>query len=301
MPAQGADDNATGISALMETARIISEQTAQFSNRHTVRFITLAAEEYHPKHPDYHHLGSLYDALNLYNEQKPVAAVVILDMIAFNPLNDYIEIISNTQSLWLADSVDAIADLYVPTLQNNSRPFPNVPYSDHESYQSYGFPAILLMENDSPWADDLPYYQLNPNYHTTADSIGTLRMSQLTKVTQLALASTLHLSGSGDITNINQDRKAPTPVTELSVYPNPFNSSTTISFSVGSRIPVSVEIYDIRGARIRKLTNDLIMPASYNYSWSGIDDLGRAVGSGTYFLVLNTDSELLVKKLVLLK
>jgi Zn-dependent M28 family amino/carboxypeptidase len=285
----------------MEMARIISDQSQQLSHRHTLRFIALAAEEYHPKHDGYHHLGSLYDALNLYTSQTPVAAVLILDMIAFNPLNDYIEIITNTQSLWLADSVATMADLYVPALQTNSRPFPDVSYSDHDSYQIYGFPAILLMENDRPWADDLPYYQLNPNYHTTADIISTLRFSQLTKVTQLALASILHLSGSGGITSINRDQSASIEISELSVYPNPFNATTTISFTLHSAASISANIYDVRGARVKQLTTQSAPANRINYTWNGTDNTGHAVGSGTYFLIVEANPQILVKKIVLLK
>jgi hypothetical protein len=301
MPIQGADDNASGIAALLEISRIISEQSAQISHRHTLRFIALAAEEYHPNHVDDHHLGSLYDAANLYNAQTPLTAVVILDMIAFNPLNNYIEIISNTQSLWLADSVAVMAQLYVPGLQTNSRPFPDVPYSDHESYQYYGFPSILLMENDRPWANDLPYYQLNPNYHTTADSIGTLRMSQLTKVTQVALASALHLSGSGGISTISGNRSASTSISELSVFPNPFNAYTNISFSVSTTARISAKIYDIRGSHVKTFRNAYSSSSTFRYSWNGTDDLNQPVGSGTYFLVVNADSEVFIKKVVLLK
>lgn len=180
LKAQGADDNATGVASLMEIARILSSPENHFINTKTIKFIAFAAEEYHPEHSTYHHIGSLYDAQKTYQHNLRLDAVVVLDMIGYNPITDYVEIISNTSSLWLTDYVYDSVNLYVPNLITNATPV-DVSYSDHDSYQQYGYSAILLMENDSPWNDDPPNYLSNPFYHSIGDSIGTLNFSVVEK------------------------------------------------------------------------------------------------------------------------
>jgi Zn-dependent M28 family amino/carboxypeptidase len=230
--AQGADDNASGVAAVMEIARILSDPESGYSNKNTIKFIAFGAEEYHPKHSGYHHLGSLYDVTKINKQELNLAAVIIMDMICYNTITDYIEVISDNNSLWLADTVLSCATQYVPTLLTSDHPLPDVPYSDHQSYQDNGYPAILMMENDRPWSDDLPNYTRNPYYHKEVDTMGTLRFSQLEKVTKLGLASAAVLGERGEITAIQQEisKNLKENETKVSIFPNPFNSETKINF-----------------------------------------------------------------------
>ena len=84
-------------------------------------------------------------------------------------------------------------------------------------------------------------------------------------------------------------------------YPNPFNSSTIIHYQVKDAAPVSLEVYDILGNRIRSLVNEYKLAGHYTYHWDGKDDNGRQVPSGIYFYTLKTKNYNHTKKLVLLK
>ncbi|MCH7722683.1 MAG: T9SS type A sorting domain-containing protein [Bacteroidetes bacterium] len=84
-------------------------------------------------------------------------------------------------------------------------------------------------------------------------------------------------------------------------YPNPFNSSTIIFYQVKDAAPVSLEIYDILGNRIRSLVNEYKLAGYYTDYWDGKDDNGRQVPSGIYFYTLKTKNYNRTKKLVLLK
>ncbi len=85
--------------------------------------------------------------------------------------------------------------------------------------------------------------------------------------------------------------------------PNPFNPSTTVSFSVGGEQPLLVilAVYDIRGARVRTLLNELVEPGTRRIEWDGRDGKGRQLSSGIYFLRLSAGSQTRVRKMILLK
>ncbi len=297
LDAVGADDNATGVAAMMEVARILGTNPA-FLPEKTVRFVALGAEEYHPTQPNIHHVGSLLDADRLADNQYPLTAVLILDMIGYNPNTDYIEVISDPPSRSLAAIVQDLMQTHVPDLKTNTYPV-DVPYSDHESYQQYGFPAILLMENDRPWNNDWPNYSSNPHYHSTSDSIGTLNFSQIHKVTQTALASTIHLSQKSPNTLAHKSvyMNENLPLSELMVAPNPFNNQAYIRFRLNKPLQMSIAIYATNGEKIMELCRN--RPFAVNSYALPIN--GDRLASGVYFCHLISQSFQRTIKLVILK
>ena len=84
-------------------------------------------------------------------------------------------------------------------------------------------------------------------------------------------------------------------------YPNPFNPSTRIEFSVPREGTISLVIYNMLGQRLRVLAQGSYVPGHYTVTWDGRDEVGRTVGSGVYFYRLETGSTALVKKMLLLK
>jgi len=93
------------------------------------------------------------------------------------------------------------------------------------------------------------------------------------------------------------------PVTALiGNHPNPFNPSTTISFSVAEQSNVEVSIYSIRGQKIRTLIQGYFGSGLHNAVWNGNDDKGEPVSSGVYFYKLNVNGKTeATKKMLLLK
>jgi hypothetical protein len=73
-------------------------------------------------------------------------------------------------------------------------------------------------------------------------------------------------------------------------YPNPFNPSTTISFSVAQdNSPVSIEIYNIKGQKISSLLNSQLPKGNHSIVWDGKDEMNRTVSSGVYFIRMNCE------------
>ena len=89
----------------------------------------------------------------------------------------------------------------------------------------------------------------------------------------------------------------------LSNYPNPFNPTTTISFSVTQMSSfVTLEIYNIKGQKVKQLVSDQLSSGQHAIVWNGDDESGKPVGSGVYLYKLNVNSKTeAVKKCLLLK
>ena len=85
-------------------------------------------------------------------------------------------------------------------------------------------------------------------------------------------------------------------------HPNPFNPSTTISFSIADQSNIEVSIYSIKGQKINTLVKDSFGTGVHTTVWNGNDDSGEPVSSGVYFYKLNVNGKTeATKKMLLLK
>ena len=97
-------------------------------------------------------------------------------------------------------------------------------------------------------------------------------------------------------------------------YPNPFNPETTITFTVGNAFissdmsigtidgtNVSIEIFNIRGQRVRRLLDAYHEIGEHSVVWNGKDDNGQQVSSGVYFYKMVAGDVVDTKRMVLLK
>jgi hypothetical protein len=87
----------------------------------------------------------------------------------------------------------------------------------------------------------------------------------------------------------------------LSVYPNPFNPSVTIRYSIPFTDNVTIKIYDILG---REVWNEIELnksPGTYELKWNGKNKSGNDIGSGVYVLKVETGSLSKSIKLMMLK
>ena len=84
-------------------------------------------------------------------------------------------------------------------------------------------------------------------------------------------------------------------------YPNPFNASTLVSFSLPRPATATVSVYDVLGRRVRTLADQAFAAGKHSLRWEGTDDQNRAVASGVYFIVFHGGPDSKVQKSVLLK
>jgi hypothetical protein len=84
-----------------------------------------------------------------------------------------------------------------------------------------------------------------------------------------------------------------------SISPNPFISQTTIRFNIPRTADVSLDVYDIRGTRLKILTAGRHVAGTYSESWDGSDEFGGQVPAGTYFVRLSVGGKVETKQVVI--
>lgn len=190
----GADDNASGVVALLEASRCFAEfrQRQPSTSSCRVEFAAFNLEEYGM-------VGSRSYAKKLKKRRAKILGMFSLEMLgfasqaagsqkmpvalkAFYPdVGNFIGLVSNTSSKALMDRAKKIFQT-VPGLNTqtlilpaNGWVFPDARLSDHSPFWDEGFPALLVT--------DTSFYR-NPYYHTVEDKIETLDLEFLTKVTE---------------------------------------------------------------------------------------------------------------------
>ena len=84
-------------------------------------------------------------------------------------------------------------------------------------------------------------------------------------------------------------------------YPNPFNPTTTLKYEMGSAGPVSINVFDVSGHKIRSLYNGIQIPGLHEVRWDAKNDNGRSMSSGVYLFKVNVNGKTHTAKTLLLK
>lgn len=84
-------------------------------------------------------------------------------------------------------------------------------------------------------------------------------------------------------------------------YPNPFNPTTTINFSLPSPSYVQLRIHNILGQVVRELYAGNLGEGRHTLNWDGHDDAGNPANTGVYFYTLHTNSFAQTRKMLLIK
>jgi len=93
-----------------------------------------------------------------------------------------------------------------------------------------------------------------------------------------------------------EDMSIPSVVTLSSAYPNPFNPSTQVSFSIPEDMDVSLTVYDMQGRIVETLVSGFSNKGTYDVQWDASN-----TSSGIYMITLETSSEAKTTKVVLVK
>ncbi|MDP8237582.1 MAG: right-handed parallel beta-helix repeat-containing protein [Candidatus Hatepunaea meridiana] len=102
------------------------------------------------------------------------------------------------------------------------------------------------------------------------------------------------------------DEALPTEFAAMGIYPNPFNSSTEISYSIPQSGEVSLRIYDIKGRLVKELVSGMQQAGANRVTWNGLDRSGLEVASGIYLYNISIEydagnTENIVNRMVLIR
>lgn len=90
---------------------------------------------------------------------------------------------------------------------------------------------------------------------------------------------------------------------DLKTFPNPFNPTITISFQAADYGNIDLEIYNVKGQKVKTLLNDHYCELGDRVSqiWKGNNDLGLSVSDGVYFVKMKSKAGIQTRKILLLK
>lgn len=237
--APGADDNASGVAAVLEIARIMSDE--DFPN--TLVFALWDEEE----------LGligsSAYTEATIHG--KNLLGYINLDMIGWDGNNDRkteLQMRPVANSLSLASLVLETQQAYGINLELKIVN-PGSVNTDHYSFWKKGFTAIGINEE---YTGDF-----NPHYHSTGDLFSELNLPYLDENVRLVLASFSELAYS--MTNNEA-------LEHLLVYPNPASEEIHLDFGKSVYSPITFKVSDNTGRvlinEIRQNTHEIILDVS---------------------------------------
>jgi hypothetical protein len=87
----------------------------------------------------------------------------------------------------------------------------------------------------------------------------------------------------------------------LAPYPNPFNPSVNIAYTMATNADSEIKIYNQKGQLVRKLFAGNSKSGRNTLVWNGTDDNGKACGSGNYLIIMETSGQRFVQKASLVK
>ena len=233
--APAADDDGSGTVAVLEAARILASYT--FEN--TIVFAMWDEEEQGK-------LGSLWYAGILAANDDTLAGAVNMDAIAYDGNGDDLMRIHTrpvANSIAIKDTAVMANTTYgmnLPIAINN----PGATYSDHASFWTEGFGAILIIEdfdNDG-----------NPHYHTTTDLIQYLDLPYFERLTRLGIATTALLAVPYDSPSAVQEPIA-SQFVDMMVIPNPVGDQGIIKIHTELPGQLDVDLINGLGMQVARL------------------------------------------------
>jgi hypothetical protein len=94
---------------------------------------------------------------------------------------------------------------------------------------------------------------------------------------------------------------APAKTELVSIEPNPFNPSTSATITLARAQRVSLEVYDVRGARVHTLVAGDLPAGTHRIAWDGTDHDGARAASGVYFFRFVAGAHVQTMKVLLVK
>ena len=91
------------------------------------------------------------------------------------------------------------------------------------------------------------------------------------------------------------------PIQFLKNFPNPFNPVTNIQFELNQNGHVKVEIFNVKGQKVKTILNEDLEQGKHSLLWKGTDVNDRKVASGVYFYKVSCNEKEKIKKMIMIK
>ncbi len=276
--APGVDDNASGTAAVLEAARVIST----YQTEYTIVYALWDLEEQGL-------IGSNYYAKGASQRKDSIIAVINLDMISYDSNKDFtaeINVRDYYNSLKLSKTIyDLNQNLSIGL--NLQIINPGITSSDHSSFWANGFSAICLIES---------FKDFNKNYHQITDDMTIFNAEYYYRMTKLSIASLAQIAFPNSLSNI--ERNIPAQFQLAQNFPNPFNPSTNILYTIPTDGFVQIKIYDLLGREAANPVNEIKTGGTHLLK---LDLASETWPPGIYYYSLKFGGSVQTKKMILLK
>ncbi|MCF6190224.1 MAG: M28 family peptidase [Cocleimonas sp.] len=189
----GADDNASGVAALIELARLLSKHKASLTTRIQLAFYSLEEPPYFRTEK----MGSFIHASSLKEKQQKIKMMIALDMVGYfsdkknsqsfpipfmdklySDQGNFIAVVGNLSNMLttrkVKKSMISATELLVYSI-NAPTLIQGIDFSDHLNFWHFGYPAVLITDTS---------FMRNTAYHTkqdTADRLDYMKMAEVVK------------------------------------------------------------------------------------------------------------------------
>jgi bacterial leucyl aminopeptidase len=274
--APGADDNASGVAAALEVARIMNQYGYQPES--TIRFVTFAAEEL-GLHGGWHY------ANNAATQNMNIKMMLNNDMISYCTLPQAqwtIRLVKYPNSLWVTNLAQYIATNF--TILNTVETTQYMQQSDSWPFYSNGFNTIFFIEDE-----------FTPFYHTVNDLVSSTNKDYAAEVVKISLGMLIYENGPGLNTGI-VDPQLNKLASLHPNFPNPFTGKTTIKYSLPEPEWIQIRVFDGSNRMITLLHEGWQEAGSHWVTFNAI-----TLPAGIYFCQMKTETATSTIKLVVSK
>lgn len=140
------------------------------------------------------------------------------------------------------------------------------------------------------WENDLNYsYSYDENYNMIEELVQTWNGSDWVN-------NGKYLNAYNSLTAVDEDSKSPDSFNLSDNYPNPFNPSTKIIYSIPEKSTVSLKVYDLLGNEITSLVNSEVEAGKHEVNFNAVN-----LPSGVYLYQLKAGNFTNTKKMLLIK
>lgn len=263
-----ADDDGSGVAAVLEAARILS---SGYQFEHSIIFALFDEEEYGLA-------GSSNYATTADNANDSIHGVINMDAIAHDSDNDSVARVharppANSEEI--ADTVVAVNMDYnigIDLILVN----PGATYSDHASFWNHNYGAVLMIQD---WEGDP-----NPHYHLVSDKVQYFNIPFYHKLARLSIASAAAFAVPYVPSTAGVDEEV---IEVIKLYPNPTHGILNIKWHDNYEM---IQLVDMVG----KVVYHASLP---NQTKSTSVDMTE-LKSGIYFLQLLDGKKLVTKKFI---
>ena len=147
------------------------------------------------------------------------------------------------------------------------------------------FITILLLMHNSGWAQSIQMRVCKKD--------GTVHVFNIEEIRKLTFADEVGF-------NEKQFNAVIKNFYLLKNYPNPFQSSTTISYTLPSEGTVEISVIDLFGKIVQTIPSGHQLPGEHFITWEGKTDNGQKVQTGIYFCKVRFNNQIQTNKMIII-